>query len=395
MHSEDKAQQRLGELDSLRGLAALAVVLHHLLLAFRPDRPPSSFLSLLTLRQKDGWAWWRLLDTLTPVHMLVAGREAVILFFVLSGFVLSIPMQRGGTSYAPFAAKRVCRIYLPYLGALALAVAMNAAVSTGGMAALGRWFQMTWTLPVRWADIRDHLVFIGHYDWMRFNTAFWSLVYEMRISLLFPLLMVPVRRGRLASTIAIAALTPAYLVFGNSTPFLAECGATLHYAGFFVLGALLARHRGALAQWTARSSRLRLAVLAALCGCLLNYGLLATGRFEEPAAQCLVAAGAGLLIILATGIPSWRNFLTRPPLRWLGAISYSLYLLHGTVLFSLIYLLYPAMGWLPVAAIYIPLSLAAAYGFHLLVERPSIRLSHQIPGAVKRTEPRPPLVARI
>jgi peptidoglycan/LPS O-acetylase OafA/YrhL len=394
MQSGDKPQ-RLGELDSLRGLAALAVVLHHLVLAFKPDQPPSSFLSLLNLHPKAGWAWWRLLDTLTPVHLLVAGREAVILFFVLSGFVLSIPLQKAATSYAPFAARRVCRIYLPYLGALALAVGFNAAFSTGGIPSLGSWFQKTWTLPVRWTEIRDHLVFIGHYDWMRFNTAFWSLVYEMRISLLFPLLMVPVRLGWKASVIAIATLTPAYLVFGDSTPLLAECGITLHYAGFFVLGALLARHRVVLAQWTAESSRMRLAVLAALCGALLNYGLLSRSRYGEMAVQCMVAAGAGLLIVLATGIPSWRSFLTRPLLRWLGAISYSLYLLHGTVLFSLIYLLYPAMGWRPVAAIYIPLSLAAAYGFHRLVERPSIRLSHRIPGAVPRSEARPPLAARM
>ncbi len=59
----------------------------------------------------------------TPLRLLIAGHQAVILFFLLSGFVLTLPYKKKtGLGYGPFLVKRVCRIYLPYLGALALAI---------------------------------------------------------------------------------------------------------------------------------------------------------------------------------------------------------------------------------------------------------------------------------
>ena len=69
---------RFVELDALRGLAALIVVLHHLRLLWQGDVEPSSRI----LRM--------LLTLLNP-----AGNGAVILFFVLSGFVLSLPAVAG------------------------------------------------------------------------------------------------------------------------------------------------------------------------------------------------------------------------------------------------------------------------------------------------------------
>lgn len=61
---------RFNEFDSLRGLAAVSVVLCHLL-------PLGNYTLINTLDK-------------TPFHLLWAGHEAVILFFILSGFVLSL-----------------------------------------------------------------------------------------------------------------------------------------------------------------------------------------------------------------------------------------------------------------------------------------------------------------
>jgi peptidoglycan/LPS O-acetylase OafA/YrhL len=95
--------RRFHELDSLRGVAALTVVFHHF-----SRICPESFTHLLIR---------------TPLRLLVAGHQAVILFFLLSGFVLTLPYKKKTRlSYAPFLLKRVCRIYLPYLGALSLAI---------------------------------------------------------------------------------------------------------------------------------------------------------------------------------------------------------------------------------------------------------------------------------
>ena len=74
----DQLQQtpprRLRELDSLRGLAAITVVFHHF----------SRICSPQIIHVLDR----------TPLRLLVAGHQAVILFFLLSGFVLTLPFRR-------------------------------------------------------------------------------------------------------------------------------------------------------------------------------------------------------------------------------------------------------------------------------------------------------------
>lgn len=67
---------RIGQLDSIRGIAAFCVLFSHLYSVLKGVLPTTiSFLF-----------------TLTPFKLFIAGHSAVILFFVLSGFVLSIPI---------------------------------------------------------------------------------------------------------------------------------------------------------------------------------------------------------------------------------------------------------------------------------------------------------------
>ena len=93
---------RFASLDSLRGIAALGVVITHVLQYGFPA---------LALNH-------------TPLRMLVNGRCFVIFFFVLSGFVLSIGLLRtdGMREYPLYLLRRFARIYLPYLAAGLIAV---------------------------------------------------------------------------------------------------------------------------------------------------------------------------------------------------------------------------------------------------------------------------------
>src|SRR5260370_27650821 len=88
--------RRFYGLDSLRGVAALTFVFHH----FSRICSPSVV---------------HFIDR-TPLRLLAAGHQAVSLFFLLSGFVLTLPYKKNGRlNYGPFLLKRICRIYLPYL----------------------------------------------------------------------------------------------------------------------------------------------------------------------------------------------------------------------------------------------------------------------------------------
>lgn len=80
--------QRLSSLDGLRGIAAVVVLIHHALLTL-PQLADAYYdmdgLSEISL------AW---ILTYTPLHVFWAGAEAVSLFFILSGIVLTLPVLR-------------------------------------------------------------------------------------------------------------------------------------------------------------------------------------------------------------------------------------------------------------------------------------------------------------
>jgi peptidoglycan/LPS O-acetylase OafA/YrhL len=114
---------------------------------------------------------------------------------MLSGFVLTLPyIRRRELDYRRFIIKRVCRIYLPYLAALALSVAAD--LFTPSLHTNIFWINRTWSQPVTLSLVLKHVLFLGNYDWPQFNTAFWSLIYEMRISIVFPFIALAVLRVR-------------------------------------------------------------------------------------------------------------------------------------------------------------------------------------------------------
>ncbi|MEH7495490.1 acyltransferase family protein, partial [Neobacillus niacini] len=159
---------RYEELDSIRGLAAISVVLFHLGLVF----------------------YSRDFVNFPPVHILFSGKEAVMLFFVLSGYVLSLPFYvKREFFYLNYIIKRICRIYIPYLVALSVSLFSINLYSNGGIETLSEWFNRYWINEVELINLLQHIIFIGSYDNNTINPVFWSLVHEMRISLIFPLIM--------------------------------------------------------------------------------------------------------------------------------------------------------------------------------------------------------------
>ncbi len=82
------------ERDSLRGLAAGSVVIWHFLMFWVTSS-----------------RWHRIVYS--PTVFFYTGSAAVLIFFVLSGFVLSLPFLARPQPYPAYLAKRICRIYVP------------------------------------------------------------------------------------------------------------------------------------------------------------------------------------------------------------------------------------------------------------------------------------------
>src|ERR1700749_4209502 len=122
------SEHRYRQLDSLRGLAALSVFLAH-------------FISLKIAAP--------LLNTLhqTPLGILCNGTAALMLFCVLSGFVLSLPFENKARPLKPteFFIKRIVRIYPAYIFAILLAVVLKQFVfDKNGLAPYNDWLNNFW-----------------------------------------------------------------------------------------------------------------------------------------------------------------------------------------------------------------------------------------------------------
>ena len=188
---------RISAFDSIRGIAAFIVVIHHCFLT-RPvysdfffsgwKTPAAGFVSTIFLY--------------TPARIVWAGYEAVTLFYVLSGFVLALPWLQGrAPEYSQFALRRMCRLYIPYVAAIAAAGLLNTVLFQHAyVSGASVWVnEDTWTHPVTLSVIFDHLAVIGHHYTIDGVTH--TLIWEIRISLLFPLIILPIRRwGRTRST---------------------------------------------------------------------------------------------------------------------------------------------------------------------------------------------------
>ena len=368
------------ELDSLRGLAALIVVLHHLRLLWQGDAEPASAI----LRS--------LLSLANPV-----GNGAVILFFVLSGFVLSLPAVAGRPQpYLTFVIRRVFRIYLPYLAALAVSVA--GAFWLHGIVTRNSWFHLFWSEPVSWRLVLQHVMFVGVYNTDQFDNPIWSLVHEMRISLVFPLLCAFVLRFKSKWSFVIAFGLTGIAEVIQKPPFLIDwqIAESVHIAGLFVLGIFLARQRSSLGAWFLRWPRRFAAVPIALTvACLFLYFFVSPQstnsieRFFPHIMTCirhwLIALSSGALMIISISSASWKRVLHWPPIHFLGEVSYSLYLWHFVVILYCVHLLYGRLPLWVILCLSLVLSIVVSWCSYRWIEKPSMNLGRNLSNLSQRS----------
>ncbi|MEH7275311.1 acyltransferase family protein, partial [Neobacillus vireti] len=238
--------QRIEQFDSLRGIAAFIVIFHHCLISFPifldayyHEKTTNFFINFLSS---------------TVFHVFWSGHESVILFFVLSGFVLSLPFLNGNHQpYKQYIIKRFTRIYLPYLTSILFSVILYTLIKPISIIGLSEWFNGMWSNPISFKLIISHLLMIGSetHNW---NTVTWSLVHEMRISIIFPIIIMLVLNFNWRKVIIFSVLITFLfaITFFNisrvipigSLGFLfRNFGETIHYSLFFIFGAMLAKYR--------------------------------------------------------------------------------------------------------------------------------------------------------
>ena len=292
-------------LDAGRALAAVYVVLHHLTVRYGAPFPVSIAFRF--------------------------GQEAVLIFFLLSGFVIFASERERALRPAGYAWRRVRRIYPPLL--VAMAVSTLVALDDGRLAGDFSLRALIGTL----AGVQDIAalkpgVIVDPY---LLNYPLWSLSYELAFYLAFPFVLRLWRaRPQLASHVVGAAGCLAYAVY------IARPGHFLLMVAYFPIwwtGAMAARAY-LDGDRSARALVVPLGWLAALC-VVAGAGIVVAGyRGAGVYPMLMLRHFATALLLTAALFGPIGAMLAGVVVRWRGtfagtaAISYGLYVLHYPLL---------------------------------------------------------------
>lgn len=359
-------------LGALRGLAALGVVMFHVFLVLPIagiDAP-----HLERFAPQNG--------PLLAQHLFLAffnGRGLVVMFFVLSGCVLAMSLQRassfGFRNLPGYWIRRGFRLYPLLILAATLGAILQLQVGSDEVDGVSVWATWHYNTP------RDLLL----WEWLKNVTAYssslngpaWSITIELIASAVFPLLY-------------LVALTRTGMLFGSvvlvSAMFLAP-GDPENYLRMnlftfcFFIGAAIPLHGKRIHQAYIRlPDNTRKILLVSLVLTFMFARILINPTDPRPPSVILVESiCAAALVTIVLFSPHERYFVS-PVLQWLGRISYGVYLLHLIVLFALVHFALPLLplgstsealyATALLAAATLAITLPAAWLIYGVLERP-------------------------
>ena len=349
-HAEPSAHPAYrSDIDGLRAIAVLAVVVFH---AF-PALVPGGFIG-------------------------------VDIFFVISGFLISTilanALANGSFSFAGFYARRIKRIFPALLLVMAATLAFAwFALFPDELAQLGRHV-------AGGAGFLSNVVLwqeVGYFDRAADTKPLlhlWSLAIEEQFYIVWPvLLLLAWKRG--ASLLATAAVLAVLSFAINAGAIHAFPSATFYSpasrAWELLAGAMLACAWLRPAPLLARSAALlRPNAWSALGALLLALGFaLITAKHRFPGWYALLPV-AGAVMLIGAGPHAWFNrvVLSNRLMVWIGLISYPLYLWHWPLL-SYAHIIESGTPAPQLRAALVALAALLAWLTYRLVERP-LRLGH-------------------
>jgi peptidoglycan/LPS O-acetylase OafA/YrhL len=373
---------KIGYLESLRGIAALVVVFAHFVVGFYP--------ALYWARQdlahfpanREVWI------SGTPLNLFYNGDFSVAIFFVLSGFVLSYKFfqhRETNVFLLPLILKRYVRLLIPVLFSLVLAYAFlkfsllsNRAASTVTKSV---WMGTYWQFrPDFWDMMQEAFFGVFFRSQHTYNNVLWTMTFEFYGSLIVFVFVAFFRNS-----------PRRFLVYG-----LAAVLTFRSYYLAFILGILLCDLVSSENSIVKKTKSLPLLVVLLLVGLFL--GSYPTERGVEGTVYAFLPgavrartwhiAGAFLVMISVLQSRRLQAILSKKPFLFLGRISFSQYILHFLVICSLscslLLKLAPVLPYhaavLATFCISLPVIMAASHFIYLFVDRAGMRWSQAVYG---------------
>ena len=373
----------IAPIEGLRGVAVLWVILFHYVVVRAAGFPTDP--------------WVRAIDSWSGTHVMVRhGYLGVDLFFLITGFLLTLPWMRHAAENRPppsareFYRRRVLRILPAYYVQLLFVFLICVPL----LRDLTHWK----------TDLAYYLVNFGaHVTMLHYTTpitsasvglngALWTLALEAQYYLLLPLLAPLVARAPWPSAAGLFALAVAWrwLAQHDLAPlvdFEMAIGAAWNlpaatirhlvgtqlpaYLGHFAVGILAGR---AWLRWRGRATGAAASaawLAAAAASVFVIYRMHAPGGVwlgDFNWVLIPLAMGVAMVALVSTGMPAARPLLANPPLIFVGRTSYSAYLYHLPLLLLWNKFGPKDLGWLSLP-LYLSIVLTVAWASWRFVER--------------------------
>jgi len=330
---------RIGYLDGIRGWAALFVLQHHVIIflvlpAYYPDFFTARSSRILTTQILTGDARASVFAALSLIgtkfiQFITDGYFFVLVFFVLSGFALSATQLDPRRRNLPLASTgRYFRLMIPILSTTLIAYALlrtslffNAEAALK-IPSLNGWLGSFYQFHASFKDAIEFAtfgVFFNYDSKPTYNSSLWTMPIELQGSLLiFSLLAIFKQNARIQWKIVL--VLSLYLWF------------TIPRLACFSFGYTLAEINAGKVFETTKTR-----VFDCLCiGCFIIVGCLRTITFELqfPYREQLSTLLATLLILSVCGSSTLRRFFSNGLSRFLGRISFPMYLMQVIVICS-------------------------------------------------------------
>ncbi len=354
------ALNRISNLDGLRGTAALVVVLHHLLLTL-PWFADRVGLGELGPKGEFEFSFHRLFEY-TPLHVFYGGTEAVVVFFVLSGYVLIYAIA-GEKSFG-YLRFRLVRLYSPIIMASVLASILIVLVQRKPQP-FGSWWLNSHAVQFESASLFRNLLVIDGTDWM--NSSLWSMRYEILFSIAI-LVLVSVRftfsyKKFITSFFFIASFISIAMAYN----FDLASWLPVFFAGTAIHFLPLRKHITGLTE-----------ALLGVFVMFLPWYFAGFGYSINAALSRIVMVCGAVLIVDACRYKDSKltKLLSSRSLKFAGKYSYSLYLIHAPVL-TTVWFFFGATdsnaGWILRAGASCVFIAIGTFIVHKFAEEPSLK----------------------
>ena len=319
---------------------------------------------------------------------IVPGGFGVTIFFFLSGFLITTLLRgefekNSVINFPHFWLRRALRILPPFYLVLVLAVVTTRLVDPSLELSRGALIAQSLQYTNYW------IIYHGYENQPLGTGVYWSLAVEEHFYLVFPWLFLGLQRLKTSARnqalilwglCLLVLLWRCYLVYWcNASEDRTYLGSDTRLDSILFGCALAVWNNPVLDEVSLNERRWKylyvpLAVLV-IGGCLLVRGV----QFRETFRYSLQGAALTVVFIAAIRYYRWAPFalLNTAPMNFIGLLSYSLYLLHLVVIFSL-ELAWPAANAVLRGVVALMLSVALTWLIYLTIERPCARLRKRL-----------------